>query len=76
MAEIRDYRLIVGRNVKALREAQGLSLRRFALMVGMDYTYLCEIETGKANPTIDVLAKIAAGLEIEPEALFARSARP
>ena len=73
MAEIRNYRHTVGRNIRTLREAQGLSLRRFALMVDMDYTYLCEIEKGKANATVDILAKIAAGLEVDPADFFTRS---
>jgi len=47
-----------------------MSLRKFALMVGMDYTYLCEIEKGTANATIDILDKIALGLNVELPELF------
>lgn len=44
-------------------------------MVGMDYAYICSIEGGKANPTLDVLSKIASGLDVEIVELFTRSDR-
>ena len=66
----REYRREIGLRVRQIREAQGLSLRKLALMVGMDYKYLFSIEHGEANATIDVLAKIADGLNIELRDLF------
>ena len=68
--EVRNYRKLVGENIRRLRVSQGLSLRRFGMMIGMDYSYLHDIEHGKANATIDALAKISAGLEIDLADLF------
>lgn len=39
-------------------------------MVNMDYAYICNIESGQANPTLDALSKIAAGLDVEVIELF------
>ena len=68
--EAGDYKVALGRRIRALRTAQGISLRKFALMVGIDYGYLSNIETGKANITVDLLAKIADGLEVDLRDLF------
>ena len=45
-------------------------LRKLAQMVNMDYAYICNIESGQANPTLDALSKIAAGLDVEVIELF------
>lgn len=38
-------------------------MRKFGLMIGMDYSYLFDIEHGTANTTVDALIKIATGLD-------------
>lgn len=60
----------LGVRIKNLRTSQRLSIRRLALMIGVDYSYLCNIENGKANATIDVIEKIASGLNVEIRDLF------
>lgn len=49
--------------MRIARRARGISVERFALMVGIDRNYLRDIEYGRANPTVDVMAKISDGLE-------------
>lgn len=56
-------RLALGNKIRELRNEQGLSLRKFGLMIGMDYSYLFDIEHGTANTTVDALIKIATGLD-------------
>ena len=63
-------RRLVGARINELRRTQGLSLRKLAQMVNMDYAYICNIESGQANPTLDALSKIAAGLDVEVIELF------
>ena len=63
-------RVMLGKTIKNLRTSQGLSIRRFALMIGMDYSYICKIESGDANATVDVLSKIAGGLGVNIRDLF------
>ena len=55
-------RRLVGARINELRRTQGLSLRKLAQMVN--------IESGQANPTLDALSKIAAGLDVEVIELF------
>ena len=70
MIEQNPNRIRLGRNIRILRERQGISLRKFAKMVSMDYAYLSNIENGKVNPTLDVISKIADGLDQDVRDLF------
>ena len=47
-----------------------MSKTTFALMVGVSRPYLAAIERGTANPTVDVLERIADGLETSVGELF------
>lgn len=60
----------LGATVKKLRVSQGLSVRKFALMIEMDYSYISAIENGRANATVDALYKIANGLGVSIRDLF------
>lgn len=55
----------LGQNIKAARERQGISQRRFALMTGTSRSYLWKIEAGNADVGIDVLCRIARALDVE-----------
>lgn len=67
----KTYHEALGKVIRNEREAQGLSLRKFGLMVGLDYKRMHEIEHGKANATINSLLRISDGLEISLSRLFA-----
>lgn len=62
----------IGRLLKDLREERGWSLREFGLIVGMNKTYLGDIELGKRNPTMNSLEKIVAGYGLTVKEFFAR----
>lgn len=53
-----------GRNLRRLRTRRGYSLDRLAKVSGVSRAMLGQIETGKSSPTLNVLAKIAAALEV------------
>ncbi|UWR10606.1 helix-turn-helix domain-containing protein [Sulfitobacter mediterraneus] len=59
-------RRLVGRNLKRYREAAGLSQEALAFECGLHRTYVSGVERGVRNPTVVVLAKLAAPLRIEP----------
>lgn len=40
------------------------------MMVGVSRQYLIDIESGRANPTVDMLERIAGGLDIPVVSLF------
>ena len=62
--------VLLGIRIRQLREQQGLSQRRFSLMLGMDRTYLIAVEHGRRNIAIDNISKIANGLGVTLSELF------
>jgi transcriptional regulator with XRE-family HTH domain len=54
----------VGRRVRALREAIGLSLRDLAGRSGVSAPMLSQVERGETSPTLNVAERIAAGLDL------------
>jgi transcriptional regulator with XRE-family HTH domain len=54
----------VGPRIKALREAGGLSLRDLAERSGVSAPMLSQVERGETSPTLQVAARIAAGLDL------------
>jgi transcriptional regulator with XRE-family HTH domain len=62
----------IGQLLKDLLDERGWSLREFGLIVGMNKTYLGDIELGKRNPTINSLEKIVAGYGLTVREFFAK----
>ena len=62
----------IGQLPKDLREERGWSLRELGLVVGMNKTYLGDIELGKRNPSINSLEKIVAGYGLTVKEFFAK----
>lgn len=62
----------IGQLLKDLRDERGWSLREFGLIVGMNKTYLGDIELGKRNPTINSMEKIVAGYGLTVREFFAK----
>ncbi len=54
----------LGPRIRALREAMDLSLRDLAERSGVSAPMLSQVERGETSPTLQVAAKIAAGLEL------------
>lgn len=69
MSELNEQ---IGQLLKDLRDERGWSLREFGLIVGMNKTYLGDIELGKRNPTMNSLEKIVAGCGLTVKEFFAR----
>lgn len=63
-------REIVGLNVRRIRVAQGISQERLAFDAGVDRSYLGGMERGEANPTVDVLDRLAGTLNVPISELF------
>src|SRR5215475_14285372 len=59
-----DLPLILGRNLRRLRTRQGHSLERLAKLSGVSRAMLSQIETGKSQPTLGLLWKIATALGV------------
>jgi transcriptional regulator with XRE-family HTH domain len=70
MSSVREFRLVrmVGRNVRRLRVAAGLSQAQLAEKMGVDRAYVSGLELGQRNPTVVTLWHIskALGVKIRP----------
>lgn len=53
---------IIGVNIKRLREEKRITLRTLARNLDISPSFLSQIETGKASPSLDTLKKIATFL--------------
>jgi transcriptional regulator with XRE-family HTH domain len=65
-----NAREIVARNIRRLRVAKGMSGESLALAAAIDRAYMSEIENSIANPTIDMLEKLAGVLGVELAEFF------
>src|SRR5580658_6757829 len=63
-------------NVKALREARGLSQQQIAQIAGIPRATWTHLESGGANPTLAVLVKVAAALQVRLDELLAEPRAP
>jgi transcriptional regulator with XRE-family HTH domain len=60
-----DVRQRVGKNVRRIRQALGLSQEKLAFECEVHRTYISGVERGVRNPTILVLERIAVALRCE-----------
>ncbi|WP_313344671.1 XRE family transcriptional regulator [Sedimentibacter sp.] len=56
--------IIIGKNLKRLREERKLSLDNVAKLSGVSKSMLGQIERGEVNPTVSTVWKISNGLKI------------
>ncbi len=57
-------------NIRALRDARGLSQAQLAKLAGIPRATWTNLESGAANPTLAVLLKVAAVLHVQLEELL------
>lgn len=69
MAKTRTRRKL-GLRITALRERKGWTQQELADLADMHQTYLCGVENGRRNCTVDVLDRIADALGKEVGDLF------
>jgi len=51
--------------LRAIRRRKGLTLQALAKKAGrMSYTFLSNVETGKADPSLSTLRRLASALEV------------
>jgi transcriptional regulator with XRE-family HTH domain len=62
--------LNIGENIKAFRSIKKLSQKEVALTIGIDQAQYSRIESGKVEPTVSSLKKIADALGISVGDLF------
>ena len=67
-----DVRKRVGLNLQNARRERGLSQEELAHLANVHQTYLSGVEGGKRNPSLLVLFRIAAALQLDIEDLAKR----
>lgn len=65
-----DLVVILGRNIRRLREEAGLSQEQLAFDAGMKRSYLSDMERGVLNPTVKAVGRLAAALKVSPAELL------
>ena len=65
-----DIRKRLGRNLRDLRTAKGLSQEAFAFEAKIHRTYISDLERGARNPTITIVEKLAKALGVTPGKLL------
>jgi transcriptional regulator with XRE-family HTH domain len=66
---------ILGNNLRAFREAEGVSQEAFADVLGVHRTYMGALERGERNVSLKSVEKIAGKLKIEPLLLLSEPGR-
>jgi transcriptional regulator with XRE-family HTH domain len=65
-----DPLVLFARNLRALREAAGITQEELALRVGTDVSNISRYEAAKRDPSVRTVARIAAGLGVDAGRLF------
>ncbi len=65
-----DLRRIVGTNVRYWRVKRGFSQEELAFRSDLHRTYVSAVERGIRNPTVLILGKMAAALDVRPVLLL------
>ena len=60
----------LGMRIKFLRQKRKWSQEDLALNANVNKNYICDLENGRRNPSLEILERIAIGLGISLEELF------
>lgn len=60
----------LGMRIKFLRKEKGWSQEDLALEANVNKNYICDLENGRRNPSLDILERISNALNISLEVLF------
>jgi transcriptional regulator with XRE-family HTH domain len=62
------------RNLKAIREARGLSMRALAEKISSSPNTIFELENGKTSPTLKMIERLSEGLHVDSDMLLTEHA--
>ena len=66
----RDLRQAFAANLRRFRHAKGISQEDLAYEADVNRTYLSKLEKGVSYPGLEIIAKLADALEVEPAELL------
>jgi transcriptional regulator with XRE-family HTH domain len=62
---MQDWRVIVGKNVRRIRQQRRMTQEKLAFEADLDLTYIGGIERGRRNPSLLAMARIAEALSVD-----------
>lgn len=65
-----DYILKFGRHLAEVRKDNKITQEELAFKTDISLSQIARIETGKINPTLDTISKLAKGIGVETKVLF------
>ena len=65
-----EIRATLAANLRSARKARGFSQEELAHRVGIDRTYVSSLERCLYAASIDLVARLATALDVDPEALL------
>ena len=65
----REFTMGFAQRIAALRKQRGLTQQALADKAELHIVQVCRYETGKAEPTLEALRKLARGLQVSADAL-------
>ena len=68
-------RIVLATNIKELRKAKGMAQERLALDAGVDRTLVSKIERLVANPSLEIMARLANTLGVSVSKLLTEKKR-
>ena len=70
--DFQELQSVLSDNIKQLRIARGLAQERLGLESGVDRTMVSKVERRIANPTLEMLVKLANTLEVSVSDLLTK----
>ncbi len=68
--EIEEARKAISKNLKRLRKEKSLTQEKLALEAGVDRTVVSKIEREVANPSLEILIRLAVALDVKVSVLL------
>ena len=65
-----DVVQLLGANVRRYRKLKGMTQEQLALEVGMERSYISDLERGTRNPSVRALGRLAEALSVSPMQLL------
>jgi|YelNatPaOPRAMG01_1025707.scaffolds.fasta_scaffold145167_1 transcriptional regulator with XRE-family HTH domain len=65
-----NIKKVVGQKIRNIRKEKGLTQEELGNLCGLSYKFISDVERGKQNPSLDSLASIAKGLNVQLSTLF------
>jgi transcriptional regulator with XRE-family HTH domain len=69
-SELKELKINLSENVRMLRGSRGFSQEQLAFEAGVDRTLVSKIERTIANPTLEVITKLAVALGVSAARLL------